>query len=1320
MVNSIFNNFTQQYALSKTLRFELKPVGNTQRMLEEEKVFQKDEVIQKKYEQTKPYFDRLHREFADEALKNVDLSGLPSYFKVYQQWIKDKKKYQKELEKREQDLRKEVIMFFDAAAKQWAEDQYVELGLKKKDIGIFFGDEVFGLLKERYGSDESTIIEDEDENSVSIFDSWKGFTGYFTKFHETRKNFYKADGTATAHATRIIDQNLKRFCNNLDVFEKIQEKIDFSEVEHNFQKPLSDVFSLEFYNSCLLQGGIDFYNKILGGETLEDGTKLKGVNELINKFRQDHKGDKIPFLQPLDKQILSEKDRFSDEIEDLEDLKDELKALLKVGKKKVKLFQSLLNHFIHNYEGYDLSEIYISKEAFNTISRKWTHFTFEFEAALYEAMKPDNPTGLKYDKTEERYKFPDFISLSYLKTALEHVKVAQNFWKEYYYKSEENPDGCLSGDENLWGQFLRILDYEVKELFNEYDSLKEGFRGLTEGELTLSPEVKVTIKQFADSLLKIYQIAKYFTLEKKREWLDDYEIGDFYKNPEFGYVFFYEDAYAEIVQRYNRLRNYLTKKPYSEDKWKLNFENSTLADGWDKNKEADNFTILLRKNGHYYLGLMKKGSNRLFSYKNQDEFMGQEKGNKYEKMVYKYLPDAAKMIPKCSTQLKSVQEHFANSSEDFVIDSKSFIKPLSISRRVYSLNNTGYDKNNINEETNDEKGGVKAFQKEYLTISGDKNRYSSALHDWIDFCKIFLKNYKSTKDFDTSGFRASKDYQSLDEFYADIDRVSYKLSFIPVNEGYVHEKNQNGELYLFEIHNKDWNLKDGKKKSGTKNLHTLYFESLFSDENIQQNFPFKLNGQAEIFHRPKTDSQQLGIKKDIKGRNVIDHKRYAEDKIFFHAPITLNRGKGDIHKFNAKINDFLANNPDINAIGVDRGEKHLAYYSVVNQKGELLRDKNGQAISGSLNFVGKDGAGKAIDYHEKLEEKAKDREQARKDWQTVEGIKDLKKGYISQVVRKLADLAIEHNAIIVFEDLNMRFKQIRGGIEKSVYQQLEKALIEKLNFLVNKGEKDPEKTGHLLKAFQLTAPFTTFKDMGKQTGILFYTQASYTSKIDPLTGWRPNLYLKYKNAEQAKADILKFSRIVFDNGRFEFTYNLKDFQKQKEYPEQTIWTVCSAVERYRWNRKLNQNKRGYDHYENITDNLRGLFDDCGIDYNSGDILGQIDSLETKGNEKFFKLFCFYFGLICQIRNTQEDKDGDDNDFILSPVAPFFDSRKADEFGDNLPHNGDENGAYNIARKGIIILKKIADFHDKYGSCEKMKWSDLYVSSKDWDDFACEK
>ena len=772
-------------------------------------------------------------------------------------------------------------------------------------------------------------------------------------------------------------------------------------------------------------------------------------------------------------------------------------------------------------------------------------------------------------------------------------------------------------------------------------------------------------------------MAKYFAVEKKRAWLAEYDLDSFYTHPEMGHLKFYDNAYEDIVQVYNDLRNYLTKKPYSEEKWKLNFENPTLANGWDKNKESDNSAIILRKNGEYYWGLMVKGYNKIFDDRYQEKFTDGLNEGKYEKIVYKFFPDQAKMFPKVCFSAKGLE----------------FFKPSEEIWNIYQND----------EFKNGDTFSVQSMQK------------------FIDFYKDCLAKYEGWECYDFCHLKSTKSYQdNIGEFFRDVAEDGYKITFQDISEKYINEKNQKGELYLFEIRNKDWNLdkaREGKIKTTQKNLHTLYFESLFSAENIARNFPMKLNGQAEIFYRPKTEQGKLGIKKDKQGKEVTNHKRYNENKIFFHIPLTFNRTKNDPYRFNAQVNNFLAQNPSINIIGVDRGEKHLAYYSVITQNGEILD-------SGSLNSIG------GVNYAEKLEEKAKNQEQAQKDWQAVEGIKDLKKGYISQVVRKLADLAIKHNAIIVFEDLNMRFKQIRGGIEKSVYQQLEKALIEKLSFLVNKGETNATKAGHLLKAYQLSAPFTTFQDVGKQTGIIFYTQAAYTSRIDPISGWRPHLYLKYSSADKAKEDILKFSKIEFINNRFEFTYDIKKFQQAKEYPKNTVWTVCSNIERFRWDKNLNNNKGGYTHYPNITDgksenrnpkstkpnNFKELFEKYVIDI-ARDIKEQIRLLEPKGNEKFFEHFIFFFNLICQIRNTddseQAKKTGKD-DFIFSPIVPFFDSRKENE--KNLPKNGDDNGAYNIARKGILILQKISEFYKEKGGCEKMNWGNLYVSNNDWDDF----
>ena len=86
-------------------------------------------------------------------------------------------------------------------------------------------------------------------------------------------------------------------------------------------------------------------------------------------------------------------------------------------------------------------------------------------------------------------------------------------------------------------------------------------------------------------------------LQENNEVIDENldETADWktYTNEEYGFLDeYYKDSFEKIITPYNLLRNYLTKKPWeSVQKWKLNFENSTLAGGWDKNKETDNWNI---------------------------------------------------------------------------------------------------------------------------------------------------------------------------------------------------------------------------------------------------------------------------------------------------------------------------------------------------------------------------------------------------------------------------------------------------------------------------------------------------------------------------------------------------------------------------------------------------------------------------------------------------------------------------------------------------------------------------------------------------------
>lgn len=65
------DNFTNQYSLSKTLRFSLKPVGKTEENFNNALLLEKDKERAQKYDKVKKYIDRYHKHFIDEILSGL-------------------------------------------------------------------------------------------------------------------------------------------------------------------------------------------------------------------------------------------------------------------------------------------------------------------------------------------------------------------------------------------------------------------------------------------------------------------------------------------------------------------------------------------------------------------------------------------------------------------------------------------------------------------------------------------------------------------------------------------------------------------------------------------------------------------------------------------------------------------------------------------------------------------------------------------------------------------------------------------------------------------------------------------------------------------------------------------------------------------------------------------------------------------------------------------------------------------------------------------------------------------------------------------------
>jgi CRISPR-associated protein Cpf1 len=320
----------------------------------------------------------------------------------------------------------------------------------------------------------------------------------------------------------------------------------------------------------------------------------------------------------------------------------------------------------------------------------------------------------------------------------------------------------------------------------------------------------------------------------------------------------------------------------------------------------------------------------------------------------------------------------------------------------------------------------------------------------------------------------------------------------------------------------------------------------------------------------------------------------------------------------------------------------------------------------------------------------------------VRTIKDLKGGYLSQVVHKIARMMVEHNAIVVLEDLNFGFKRGRFRIEKQVYQKFEKALITKLNYLVFK-ERGMREPGGVLNAYQLTAPFESFEKLGKQTGFLFYVPAGYTSKIDPTTGFTNLLNTKKcTNAQSIRDFFLKFDSICYEAHRqaFAFSFDYGNFKTSQE-SKRKKWTVYTATRRLVYKKCENGRGGGYEEI-NPTAILSNALSKVGVVVCDGfDLLDYVRRLEpSRENAGFFQTLFYAFDRTLQMRNSKDDED-----YIESPVlnggGERFDSRTA---GNALPKDADANGAYHIALKGLMLIKERMAVDGK---------ADLRLEHKDW-------
>ena len=1271
-----FKNFTNQFSLDKTLEFRLEPIQETKDLIEKKQILEKDKSIADYAIKMQEIMNRGHKEvisqIKDHSFDIKTLNELSIFLNIKNKTEDDRKK----MSELKNKLMSEVSKFFEDKCK------------KLKDFKNF----------EKY-------IQNDDEKN--IFDSFKGKTSYFTGFNINRENMYGIENSSIAH--RIVDINFKLFNNNITTYEKIKTneptlyadicKIITSDLKQklNIQK-LDDIFTLSFYNNLTFQENIDLFNIIICGYTKDDKTKIKGLKEYVNLFNQQEKDKKKqqPNFEKLQNQILGDSQTLSYKLTSFNNSSEVLNAIDETYNKLINFEyedQPIINiidkikELFQDINKYDIDKIFISNKKLNKLSEKIFNNYSILSSILEEEYEKKYPikNTKKYENDKKKYLKQDF-SISDIQMFINNStneNIDKNINILDYFKNLK-----FDNDENI-----------IDKINNNYEDIQYLLNNKNNhDDLLQNQDKKLKIQKFSESLIELKQFIEFLKSDN-----DNDKDESFYN--------YYFSLYNEISKSdvlYNKVRNYLSKKPYSIEKFRIYFENDGnffggLIDSHTNNSDngtqygAYLFRIKNRLNEYdYYIGV--SSDSKLFrchesNKVSKDDFSEFERLDYYKGKDQSFYDKSYKSANNSSyvEDKKTMLDCIYN----FLISNNQNEAKIKIEKYLKDKKSTPSGCLNIlNNEFNSVYNALLSDVNFKLLNTEMINKLVNTISS-INRININIRNKYTTKIYNVF----TEVISDIEEFCKNSDISYFSVSKTEFDNAIIRDKKP---LFLFKISNKDLdyseNLYNGlRKERGSKNkenLYTMYFKALMDGKSNKFDF-----GNGKIYYRKKSlaytdiiikNGHHYNELKNKFGYPIIKDERYCYDQFILQLSIKINylTDNIDAKNHNLAINRCLQNNKDVTVLGIDRGERNLIYLVLIDQNGKIIMQK-------SLNIINNK------DYHNLLKEKEKSRKDAKISWNTVENIKNLKEGYLSQVIHEISEIVINNNAIIVMEDLNFGFKQSRIGIDTQIYQKFEEKLIKKFNYLTFK-DYDKNAAGGVCNGLQLTNKFESFKNINKQCGILFYVPASYTSKIDPTTGF-VNLFkkLEYENLQSSKNLFKKFDTIKYDqnNDCFEFSFNYDNIFNKFNVGKKD-WTISSIGHRFIKNK--DKNGRYIIDKVNITNELKVLFMDNNINYKNGDLISDITN---QNSTDFHKNLIKYLKSILNLRQTNSDKD-----HIFSPVknakGVFFNSENGDK---SLPQDSDANGAYHIGKKGLMCLEKINNTID----LTKISYKDFNISNEDY-------
>ncbi len=278
-------DFTKIYQVSKTLRFELQPVGETGEHLKKNKLFDHDRMRNEAYPEVKKILDGEHKKLLERVFSTIDENVRKYISSAKENTVKKYRSILNEDDSINWCILEDAIKDFRAASKEEKsiKDELrkkLEEKLEKKQksyrellLEIIKADENYKILADT--PTPKDLFKKMQKNTAHIPEALKTFSGfacYFNGYQKNRKNIYSAEAQNTAAPFRAVNDNFPKFVEMVRIFNLLKNEYpeiiadtekELTELFALWNTDLNDIFQIKSYSRFLAQNDITALNIVL-------------------------------------------------------------------------------------------------------------------------------------------------------------------------------------------------------------------------------------------------------------------------------------------------------------------------------------------------------------------------------------------------------------------------------------------------------------------------------------------------------------------------------------------------------------------------------------------------------------------------------------------------------------------------------------------------------------------------------------------------------------------------------------------------------------------------------------------------------------------------------------------------------------------------------------------------------------------------------------------------------------------------------------------------------------------------------------------------